>query len=171
MAKKFFFLLCLLLLSAIFFSCFLFFPKNYFLFTGEESITLLKYTGNAKRVFVPAKINGKKVTALAPSVFAGNSQIEEIIFPKAITQFDIGTVNGCCSLKRLVFKANCLTLTDKNSTLSSADIEKILPRLKRIDITKIKCRQDFAADFPLKGIQMKYSSSRFGLWKQKAFFP
>ena len=69
--KKIHFLLCMLLAAVVLFAASspLFLHNACFIFTEEDSVTLIKYTGRTKRVSVPACLNGKKFLRSAPLLF------------------------------------------------------------------------------------------------------
>jgi|GEM_PF-3776509 hypothetical protein len=161
--KKIHFLLCMLLAAVVLFAASspLFLHNACFIFTEEDSVTLIKYTGRAKRVSVPACLNGKEVSQISPIAFSGNRVIEEIIFPKTITLFDMRSIEGCLSLKRIVFQAETLTLTYKKFLLSGVTLQNICPNLEIIHLIRIKDRQNLSIDFPLNTIRIKMSGTLF----------
>lgn len=166
--KKFCSLLCPLLTAAILITAaFAVSPRPLcFLVTDADAATLIKYTGRAKRVSVPACLNGKKISQIGPIAFAGNDTIEEIIFPETITFFDMRAIEGCRALKRIIFKAEQLTLTYKKFLPPGTSIRTVFPCLELISIAKIKAVPSFSADFPLRGVQLRISRSFFRRLKQ-----
>ncbi|MDR2731146.1 MAG: leucine-rich repeat domain-containing protein [Treponema sp.] len=56
--------------------------------------TITKYTGTAKRVVFPARIDGKAVTAIGAGAFAGNQIIIEAVIPEGVTEIGDDAFNG-----------------------------------------------------------------------------
>lgn len=71
------------------------------------------------------------------------------------------SIEGCLSLKRIVFQAETLTLTYKKFLLSGVTLQNICPNLEIIHLIRIKDRQNLSIDFPLNTIRIKMSGTLF----------
>lgn len=73
--------------------------------TQEDGVecSIKGYIGTENDVIIPTYLDGKKVTSIASTVFAGNSSITSIIFGEGITYIPDGAFEGCTSLKSVVF--------------------------------------------------------------------
>ena len=68
-------------------------------FLEDESAKILKYTGNAPVVFLPEKLEGKKVSVIGESAFQNNGQINQVVFPTGIAVVEDRAFEGCVELQ------------------------------------------------------------------------
>lgn len=65
--------------------------------SSGDKILITKYTGNASKVTVPAKIDGKYVVEVAKGAFADNSKITQIYFESDSGRSFLSLQRGCMS--------------------------------------------------------------------------
>ena len=68
-------------------------------FLEDGSAKILKYTGNAPVVFLPEKLEGKKVSVIGESAFQDNGQINQVVFPTGIAVIEDRAFEGCVELQ------------------------------------------------------------------------
>lgn len=64
----------------------------------DDSIRILRYLGKDKKIVVPSEIEGKTVSIIGESAFAGQNKISKITLPKSITSIESKAFEGCSSL-------------------------------------------------------------------------
>lgn len=75
---------------------------HYEALDGAVRLTGLTAEGRTQtRITIPAAIDGLPVTSFAPTLFAGNRQVREIILPDSITRIENGSFDGCTALERI----------------------------------------------------------------------
>ena len=67
----------------------------------EETCCIMGYSGNMKRVVIPANLAGKKVTILYDALFKGHTEITEIKIPQTVTNMGSYIFDGCSKLKKV----------------------------------------------------------------------
>ena len=77
------------------------FQINY----DNETYAVSRYTGDEKKVLVPGQFGGKPVTILLDKLFAGHSEIEEVVIPETVTDLGEFVFDGCENLRSLVLPA------------------------------------------------------------------
>ena len=69
-------------------------PNSYALYETEEcedgTLRIVEYNGREETIYIPAKINGVKVTEIGTRAFAYNCYIKEVIVPDSVTKIDTG---------------------------------------------------------------------------------
>ena len=65
---------------------------------NDGEITITAYIDSATDVIIPAKINGKPVTAFTTETFKNNTWITSVSIPDSITNIGHSTFHGCSSL-------------------------------------------------------------------------
>lgn len=77
--------------------------KNGFTYDVQKnSVTVVSYTGTAKKVKVPKKVNGVPVTAIGNECFWQARTITVLSLPDTITKIGESAFNECTSLKKIV---------------------------------------------------------------------
>ena len=76
----------------------------------KDGIKILKYTGTAKRVKGPAKINGVKVETIGREAFCLNQYVEEIVLPETVRVVEREAFRSCRRLKKAVLPKSLETL-------------------------------------------------------------
>lgn len=66
---------------------------------------LIKYTGEAETVYIPAG-----VTRLAEGAFAGNASIKTVVFPSGLSSIAKDAFKNCTSLEKVVFPESLTTI-------------------------------------------------------------
>lgn len=83
-------------------------PFTYRIEEGE--VTLLSYTGAARRVEVPATVENLPVTALGDRLFQNCASIEEVIIPEGVKSVGWFVFSGCVSLKTVSMPSSVSTI-------------------------------------------------------------
>ena len=68
---------------------------------NESGITITKYEGNKKKLVIPEKIDGKKVTSIGYAAFNGCSGLTSITIPKNVTSIGGNAFNDCSGLRSI----------------------------------------------------------------------
>lgn len=77
----------------------------YEIVNGAIRLTGLSEAGAQQRqLTIPGTINGKAVTSFAPTVFAGNHWLEEVVIPASVTRIENGSFAGCTALERIILQ-------------------------------------------------------------------
>ncbi len=63
--------------------------------TDDGTLTLTRYLGESKNVEIPESIDGKKVTSLGQSLFAGDENMETVMIPMGIINIGSKAFEGC----------------------------------------------------------------------------
>ena len=72
----------------------------------DGTLSITKYTGSSKSVSIPAKIDGKTVTAIAANAFKECTAISEIKFPNSIEYIGGFAFEGCKGLRYVILPAS-----------------------------------------------------------------
>ena len=64
----------------------------------DNTVEIDKYVGNAEKVDIPAKIDGKSVTSIGYQAFSGCKSITSVTIPSGVTDIDIRAFSGCENL-------------------------------------------------------------------------
>ena len=65
---------------------------------SDDTVEIDKYVGNAEKVDIPAKIDGKNVTSIGYQAFSGCKSITSVTIPSGVTGIDIRAFSGCENL-------------------------------------------------------------------------
>ena len=65
---------------------------------NESGITITKYEGNKKKLVIPEKIGGKKVTSIGNYAFGNWSGLKSITLPKGVTSIEEDAFSFCSGL-------------------------------------------------------------------------
>ena len=65
---------------------------------SDNTVEIDKYVGNAEKVDIPAKIDGKSVTSIGYQAFSGCKSITSVTIPSGVTDIDIRAFSGCENL-------------------------------------------------------------------------
>ncbi len=85
--------------------------KNGFTFDVQKSgVTVVSYSGTAKKVKIPAKVNGVPVTAIGNECFWQARTITVLSIPSTVTEIGISAFNECTGLKKIVLPKELKTL-------------------------------------------------------------
>ena len=86
---------------------------------------LVSYTGEDKKVTIPATFEGLPVTEIAACAFAGNAAIEEVVIPKSVTTIGVDAFKNCTSLKSATMEKGVSVIASRafeNTALTSVVI-------------------------------------------------
>ena len=75
--------------------------KTYGDFTyeeGKDGITITRYTGEAKKVVIPAKINGTEITSIGYRAFADCASLTSVTIPEGVTSIGNDAFSLCVNL-------------------------------------------------------------------------
>ena len=77
--------------------------KNGFSFdVGEKSVAVVSYTGKAKKVRIPAKVDSLPVTKIYNECFWQVRTMTSLSIPDSVTEIGESAFNECTGLKKLV---------------------------------------------------------------------
>ncbi len=82
-------------------------------FTYSENngnIILTRYNGNETAPEIPSTLNGKPVTAIGESCFAGNTSVKKIVMPDGITDIGDYAFECCSHLENVAFPDSLKTI-------------------------------------------------------------
>lgn len=71
-----------------------------------STITVTKYTGKSSNLKIPAKIKGKKVTAIGYKTFESNKNLKSVSIPTTLKTIESSAFRGCSSLKSITIPQN-----------------------------------------------------------------
>lgn len=74
--------------------------------TSSGAIQLIDYKGSASKLEIPSTIDGKPVKYIGLQVFAGNTSIQEVIFPDTMEQIADNAFKGCTNLHSITWGNN-----------------------------------------------------------------
>lgn len=80
--------------------------KEFTYQVSKGKVKILTCKGNRKKVVIPAKIKGKKVTAVGGRIFEGCTRLERVSFPKTVTSIPYQTFKDCKSLKKVTMNSH-----------------------------------------------------------------
>ncbi len=145
-------------------------------FLEDGSAKILKYTGNESVVFLPEKLEGKKVSAIGESAFKDNGQINQVIFPTGIIVIGDSAFEGCVELqyaflnkelREIGYRAfgGCTSLEEmtfpEGMTDIGAGIFEGCTELKKIVLPESMCSIDENAFAGCTELQLVYGDSEF----------
>jgi len=94
-------------------------PFDY-IFPGDGSVTLTKYTGGTSSVTVPSEIGDAPVYALHSFVFQDQTYIARVVIAEGVTRVDALAAMRCPSLSEIVIPAS-VTEISANAFLHCAE--------------------------------------------------
>lgn len=83
--------------------------KQYkgFVYTVKgKTVTINEYKGKEKKVVIPQRISGKKVTKIKSFAFQRNRKVTSVQIPDTITDIGHNAFAGCSNLNRVKFSKN-----------------------------------------------------------------
>ena len=85
--------------------------KNGFTFDVQKNkVTVVSYSGTAKKVKIPNKVNGVPVTAIGNECFWQVRTMNVLSIPSTVTEIGISAFNECTGLKKIVLPKELKTL-------------------------------------------------------------
>ncbi len=98
--------------------------QNFFTKTmDEETCCIMAYSGDDKRVVIPANLAGKKVTILYDALFKGHDEITHVKIPSTVTNIGSYFFEGCTKLKEVKLPDGLTEIWDY--AFSKSSIEEI----------------------------------------------
>lgn len=91
----------------------------------SDGYVLVEYTGNAKLLEIPSKINGKNVVKIGYRAFYHHLNLEEIRFPDSITYIGTEAFASCANLNSIILPCNLTEIGD-NAFLDCRKLSKIV---------------------------------------------
>lgn len=82
-------------------------------YLNDNTIKIIKYTGDNSTITVPSMISGKKVTRIADQAFIG-STLRSVTLPSTIEAIGVNAFTDCSSMKEII-------VDSENKTFSSND--------------------------------------------------
>lgn len=102
---------------------------------SSGNITLTRYNGREAAPAIPATVDGKTVTAIGESCFAGNTSIKTIVIPDGVTDIGDYAFECCTYLEDITFPDSLKTIGEGAfsacTALSSADLTDNIAVIKR----------------------------------------
>ena len=107
---------------------------EYSVNSDGQTVTITKYRGNAARVIIPSKIDGKKVTVIGRTAFSYCSEITSINIPSGVIYIMDSVFEGCKNLSSIILPSSitkmgfgvfkkCSSLKTLGSTSSNCNIK------------------------------------------------
>lgn len=93
----------------------------------DDSIRIVSYLGNEKKVVVPSEIEGKIVTVIGESAFAEQSKISKITLPKSIVKIESKAFEGCKNLTSINLHPAVKTIAKDAFTGCDSLLPKVYP--------------------------------------------
>ena len=90
--------------------------KTYGDFTyeeGKDGITITKYTGEAKKVVIPDKINGTEVTSIGDGAFYNCNHLTSITIPEGVTSIGQEAFSFCIRLTDITIPEGVTSIGDE----------------------------------------------------------
>ncbi len=107
---------------------------DYTYIETSKGVTITKYSGKIKKVKIPKKINGKKVTAIDYLAFKGNKKMVEVTVPNTVEKIGSGAFRGCKNLRKVKLSKNIKKLEDGTFVNCRSLKRVVMPeRLKKIE--------------------------------------
>ena len=73
-----------------------------FLYTADDNVTIIGYTGQSPDLVIPERIAGKPVAAIASGAFTG-VEAQTVVLPKTLQSIGDGAFTGCAMADLLLF--------------------------------------------------------------------
>lgn len=84
----------------------------YEISADDQTAVLIKYKGKAKKVTIPSKVDGKKVTGIADAAFEGNWKLEEVTIPKGVISVGNNVFKNCGNLSKVKLPKSLKSIGD-----------------------------------------------------------
>ena len=102
---------------------------------ADGSLTLTAYTGSASSLHIPAELDGKHVTAIGESCFAGLLNLERVYVPEGVTELGSYAFECCADLQKIYLPDSLRRIGEGAfsgcAALSLADIQAGLESIGR----------------------------------------
>ena len=72
-----------------------------------KGYTVIKYTGKAETVVIPAKYQGQPVTAIGAEAFAYRTELKRLLLPEGIERIEMEAFLGCSALESVELPQSC----------------------------------------------------------------
>ncbi len=106
-----------------------------FVENGDGTLTLIGYTGTEPILDIPAKLEGKAVTAIGENCFAGMICLKTVHIPEGVTQVGDYAFECCSALRKVYFPYSLRSIGDGAfsgcETLMLADMQEGLESIGR----------------------------------------
>lgn len=76
----------------------------------DGNATITKYAGNVKALTIPDELDGHPVVAIANDVFKGNTALQSVVIPDAVTSIGAGAFRECSNLSMVHLPDKLLTM-------------------------------------------------------------
>lgn len=73
---------------------------------AKNEVTVVRYTGNDRRVVVPTMLDGGMVKTIGKEAFNGNNYVQDVVIPDCVSTVNGGAFADCISLKRVKLSEN-----------------------------------------------------------------
>ncbi len=93
----------------------------------DGTLEIVKYTGTESRVVVPAKIGGKRVTAIGKSAFFGCETVEEVVIPCGITSIGNYAFERCSRLQEVILPEGVISIGKEVFDYCSSLTKMVIP--------------------------------------------
>ncbi len=90
----------------------------------DKTATVTGCRGQYKKLNIPAKVKGYKVTQVKTTAFIGHMDIEKVVLPDTITKLGYGSFSACYNLKEVVWSNKLDTIG--GSAFANTKLKKVI---------------------------------------------
>lgn len=86
----------------------------------DGNATITKYAGNVKALTIPDELDGHPVVAIANDVFKGNTALQSVVIPDAVTSIGAYAFLNCSNLQDVILPSNSKYTTISEGVFKNA---------------------------------------------------
>ena len=110
----------------------------------DGTVEITDYTGSAKKVDIPEKIDGKSVTSIGVLAFSWHSDIESITIPNSVTSIYDYAFEGCIGLTSITIP-NSVTIIGSDAFSDTALLKNQVTSVKYVGKWAVECDNDVSS--------------------------